>query len=109
MSLLIQLRTGHILLNAYLHRFKKANFPFCESCYTKGVEVKETVHHFIFECPKHQSIRTDMKKGMRRGATSMWSMMENVTTIKALLKYIGKTWRFQATMGNIYLESQTNT
>ncbi|PBK86317.1 hypothetical protein ARMGADRAFT_940865, partial [Armillaria gallica] len=109
MSLLIQLCTGHIPLNTYLHCFKKADFPLCKSCYAKGVEVKETVHHFIFECPKHQSLRTDMKKGMGRGATSMRSIMENITTVKALLKYIGKTWRFQATMGNIYLESQTNT
>ena len=45
-SLIIQLRTGHVLLNAYLHRISKLDQPLCHLC-ERG---DKTVHHYLFDC-----------------------------------------------------------
>jgi len=45
-SLVIQLRIGHVALNTYLYRIKKANSPQCQACWAGC----ESVHHFLFEC-----------------------------------------------------------
>ena len=45
-SLIIQLRTGHVPLNAYLHRISKMDQPLCSFC-ERG---DETVHHYLFDC-----------------------------------------------------------
>jgi hypothetical protein len=43
---LVQLRTEHCGLNKYLHRFGKRYSPYCSCGYAK-----ETMEHFILECP----------------------------------------------------------
>ncbi|KAJ7361284.1 hypothetical protein DFH08DRAFT_843669 [Mycena albidolilacea] len=48
-SVLTQLRTGHIGVNAYLHRFKLAPSPLCPYC-----DVPESVPHFLLGCPTHR-------------------------------------------------------
>lgn len=45
-SLLVQLRTGHCLLGAYLYRIKKAETPICTACN----DAPETVRHFLLDC-----------------------------------------------------------
>ena len=49
-ALYTQLRTGHIPLNRHLHRFKCSETPLCLQCPNNCVE---TVHHFLFNCPKY--------------------------------------------------------
>ena len=49
-SKIFQLRTGHIPLNAYLHRFKLAESAQCPAC---GAP-KETPQHFVLECPAYE-------------------------------------------------------
>ncbi|KAJ6481112.1 hypothetical protein C8R45DRAFT_801069, partial [Mycena sanguinolenta] len=49
---LTQLRTGHIGLNAYLHRFKLAPSPLCQHC-----TVPESVPHFLLICPAYHPAR----------------------------------------------------
>ena len=46
-SVLMQLRTGHILLNCFLHKISKANSPVCLSCRLAD----ETVHHYPLDFP----------------------------------------------------------
>ncbi|KAF7372603.1 hypothetical protein MVEN_00123200 [Mycena venus] len=46
-SVLTQLRTGHIGLNAYLHRFHLAPSPLCPHC----ASAPESVPHFLLACP----------------------------------------------------------
>jgi hypothetical protein len=48
-SVLTQLRTGHIGLNAYLHRFKLAPSPLCPHC-----NVPKSVAHLLLTCPAHR-------------------------------------------------------
>ncbi|KAF7372264.1 hypothetical protein MVEN_00086000 [Mycena venus] len=52
-SILTQLRTGHIGLNAYLHRFHLAPSPLCPHC----AAVPESVSHFLLACPAHRTHR----------------------------------------------------
>ncbi|KAJ6533702.1 hypothetical protein B0H19DRAFT_965033 [Mycena capillaripes] len=46
------LRTGHIGLNAYLHRFKLAPSPLCAHC-----AVPEWVPDFLLLCPAYRGHR----------------------------------------------------
>jgi ribonuclease HI len=46
-SWLFQLRTGHIPLNAYLHRFKRTESAKCPACRYHN----ETPQHFLLNCP----------------------------------------------------------
>ncbi|EJD36174.1 hypothetical protein AURDEDRAFT_74519 [Auricularia subglabra TFB-10046 SS5] len=45
MSIIIQLRMGHVPLNRHLHRVKKHAHPTCNAC---GA-VSESVRHFLLE------------------------------------------------------------
>ncbi|KIM22436.1 hypothetical protein M408DRAFT_47819, partial [Serendipita vermifera MAFF 305830] len=47
-SLITQLRSHHIALNAYLHRIKAVNSPWCPRC-----EVSETVEHYLLHCERY--------------------------------------------------------
>ena len=44
-SVLMQLCTGHILLNYFLHKINKAESPVCPACQLAD----ETVHHYLFD------------------------------------------------------------
>jgi hypothetical protein len=46
-SIIMQLRTGHIGLNAYLACMKIIDSPYCSSCH-----VPETVKHFLLQCQR---------------------------------------------------------
>ncbi|THU94332.1 hypothetical protein K435DRAFT_600149, partial [Dendrothele bispora CBS 962.96] len=48
---LIQLRTGHIQLNAHLNKIKKSPTENCRNCETKGLTRKEDVKHLLYNCP----------------------------------------------------------
>jgi hypothetical protein len=54
-SVLTQLRTGHIGLNAYLHRFAIALSSQCPLCATP-----ETVPHFLLLCPAFRRQRLEL-------------------------------------------------
>jgi hypothetical protein len=51
-SLLIQMRTGKIGLNSYLHKIKRADKPWCDC-----KEGNQTVAHILEECPLYRRQR----------------------------------------------------
>lgn len=53
-TVLTQLRTGKIGLNAYLHTIKVRDSPICENC---NLRVPETPHHVLFHCPRYGALR----------------------------------------------------
>ncbi|KAJ6507032.1 hypothetical protein C8R45DRAFT_802455, partial [Mycena sanguinolenta] len=52
---LTQLRTGHISLNAHLHRFGATPSPSCPQCL-----VPETVAHYLLSCPLYRRQRLQL-------------------------------------------------
>jgi hypothetical protein len=52
-----RIRIGHCGLNNYLYRFGKSNSPCCNCGYGK-----ETVEHFILECPNYRMQRKELRK-----------------------------------------------
>ena len=49
-SILTQIRTGHIALNFYLHRIKKSETSNCTACQGRRLPAKETLTHILFDC-----------------------------------------------------------
>ena len=53
-SLLTQLRTGHIPLNQILCKIKQVDHPYCPHC---GLGTHETITHYIFFCSNYARAR----------------------------------------------------
>ncbi|OSC98383.1 hypothetical protein PYCCODRAFT_1335524, partial [Trametes coccinea BRFM310] len=51
-SVLTQLRSGHVGLNAYLARIRAIDSPLCLTCNTP-----ETVSHYLFTCKRYSEQR----------------------------------------------------
>ncbi len=66
-SLLIQMRVGKIDLNAYLHKIKRAERPWCECR-----EGNQTVAHILEECPLYRR---------QRHSIFNWYVLRNVKLI----------------------------
>jgi ribonuclease HI len=98
-SLLIQLRTGHIALNKYLHKIGKADSPLCPECR----HTSETVHHYLFRCPAFSEQRKRLEKKLKRGANSVRTLLGGHKAIKHLFRYIHDTKRFEKSHGDVSL------
>ena len=70
-SLIIQLRMGHVPLNAYLHRISKTDQPLCSFC-KRG---DETVHHYLFDCTTWAHERWLLGQGMGRASKLLRSLL----------------------------------
>jgi hypothetical protein len=66
-SLVVQLRTGHVPLNAYLFRINKSDTDICPSCR----DAPETVHHFLFDCVSYGQERHRRYVALRRDSDSL--------------------------------------
>ena len=89
-SKFFQLRSGHIPLNAYLHRFKRKESAQCPACRTQ----KETPQHFLLECPSYAHER--WKLGLKKGELEL-KFAELLTSGKrtiAVAHYMQATRRF---------------
>jgi len=101
-SVLIQIKSGHIALNAPLYRMKKVENPRCENCWTRhGDAIPETVRHFLFECPEYNAARAQLDTQMGRDSRSLGALLASEKGTRSLLKYIGCTKRLRAIFGNV--------
>jgi len=48
-ALLMQLRSGHILLQKHLHRIGKAGSATCPACLSDD----KSIHHYLLMCPAY--------------------------------------------------------
>src|SRR4030095_11114523 len=88
---IVQLRTGHCGLNKCLHRFGIRNSPNCECGYGR----KETVEHYIFECPKCKDERKVLRrKGGHRKMRMRW-LLADENLIKHTLDFVKSTGRLK--------------
>jgi hypothetical protein len=90
-ALLAQFRTGHCGLNYYLSRFKIVESAACEKC---GYE-KETVEHFLMECPSFWRERQALRTMVGTGRLKMTVLLGDKEGIKATMQYISATGRFK--------------
>lgn len=89
---LAQLRTGHCGLNQYLWRFKKADDAACGEC---GYQ-KETVEHFLTECPAYHGERKDLEEAVGPEAMTVAFLLGNRSAVKATMEFVKKTGRLKA-------------
>ncbi len=99
-SLLIQLRTGHAPLNHHLHRIGRATTQRCQGC---GA-AKETVQHFILQCPKFSLQRRAFLGPLGRNGPRLDYLMSTDEGTTRLFKYVNATQRLRQTFGNLQTE-----
>jgi len=90
-ALLVQLRTGHCGLNHYLARFNKINSAECSRC---GYE-KETVEHFLLECPAHWEPRKELRRKVGNGRMSVEALLGDKEVVGMTVEFVGRTRRFE--------------
>jgi len=97
-SLIVQLRTGHVPLNTFLHRIKRSDTSECPHC-KNGI--RETIPHYILSCPHYVRARRLLQAKLRRDASSIPFLLGTRTGIPHLLRYISGTNRLKATFGEV--------
>ncbi|QRV96882.1 Reverse transcriptase from transposon X-element protein [Ceratobasidium sp. AG-Ba] len=89
-SLLIQLRTGHIPLNAYLHRFGFTESSNCPACNQRA----ETVKHYLMNCPAYEEARQRRNIASPASANSLSLLLSSKEAARHLMTYVRETGRF---------------
>ncbi|KAJ7243846.1 hypothetical protein B0H12DRAFT_1022901 [Mycena haematopus] len=100
-SVLTQLRTGHISLNAFLYRFKLgfrpgpghhyfklAPSPLCPHC-----PVPESVPHFLLSCPAHHTHRLRLMTRRGTARLTLRSLLSAKNDAAAVLAFVRDTGR----------------
>ncbi|KAJ7912699.1 hypothetical protein B0H13DRAFT_1613177, partial [Mycena leptocephala] len=82
-SLIVQLRTRMIDLNAWLFKIHRAESPLCQTC-----QPREDVPHYIFFCSRFAHHRTSLRTALGRKATSLGYILTDEKGIRHLLRYI---------------------
>jgi ribonuclease HI len=96
-SVLMQVRSGHIPLNSYLHRIGKSESKKCTRCRVEqgGEAPTESVNHFIFNCNRYTLQRQELVRKVGAGDFTVKKMMLEMKFMKALAQYIGRTGRLR--------------
>ena len=71
-AMLIQLRSGHVPLNHYLHDIGKRNSPLCQEC-----GKIELVFHYLIECRRYSHQRREVEVKLRRDAHPIKALLSN--------------------------------
>ena len=85
-SILIQLRTGKIGLNDFLHRARVPNIEALCEC----KEEEETIGHFLFKCPRWREQRT-----LLNGLKTVKEALEGRENSEKVVKYLLATGRLE--------------
>ena len=97
MSLLVQLRAGHVPLQAYLHRIGKMESPTCTKC--RGGD--ETVEYYLTACKAFAAQQGCMERHLRGAAKSISTLLNNPKAFPNLFRFIQDMRRFQGTTRDI--------
>ena len=100
-NVLVQIRIGHIGLNAHLHKKKLVDSPNCPSCATRGESARETLRHFLFDCPSYRAERVVLTRALGRDARNLEAIFHERKGMYALLRYVGRTQRLQQIFGDV--------
>ncbi|TFK74249.1 hypothetical protein BDN72DRAFT_739796, partial [Pluteus cervinus] len=102
-SILMQLRTQHVPLNSYLHRFKRADTSHCTACIRNNrIWVRETLNHFLFVCPSWRPQRSILQSNIEKWRSkSLQIMLSEKEYTKELLTFVHSTGRFRKKQGEV--------
>jgi ribonuclease HI/exonuclease III len=94
-SYLLQVRSGHLPLNFYLHRIKKVDSKQCQACHlTPDDETpNETISHFLYDCDAYSDQRRTLIRSIGATNLTLKDIMLKTKNMKALAKYITRTGR----------------
>ena len=97
-SIIMQLRTGHVPLNFYLHRINKNNSDRCTRCQDHEADEQEveTTNHFLFICPAHNEARTELIAKIGQSHLKLSLIMKDTDHMKSLVTFINRTGRLDA-------------
>ena len=95
-SLMVQIRSGHLPLNLYLHRIGKTDSKQCQACRTNDEEETptENVTHFLYDCPAYANQRSTLFRKIGAANIAIRDIMLQTKSMKALAQYIITTGRF---------------
>ena len=96
-SILMQLCTGHIPLNYFLHKINKVESPTCPLCWTAD----ETIHHYLLDCPGFVYERHSLARATGRNSKSIRHLLGNWHAYKSVLTYVHATECFKNTYGDL--------
>ena len=103
-AILFQLRSGHVPLNAHLHRIGRADTPQCPACHSD----RETVTHYLLVCPAYAHARAHHFSALGRSGRNLSTLLGSSDARHPLLHYIGATQRLTRTFGNVTPKEDTN-
>ena len=87
-SLLIQLCSGHIPLNAHLFHLSCFETDKCQACHTRcGTSSRETITYFLFECPAYQDERHHLDATLGQQNRNLNIIMSKEAHVQELLQY----------------------
>ena len=90
-SRIFQLRTGHVPLNAYLERFKRADSARCPAC----GHPRENTQHYILDCPAYKHERWTLFNRCKAREPKMKDILNDADMAIPLANYIQATGRFE--------------
>jgi hypothetical protein len=93
-SLWTQLKTGHIGLNAHLHRIKISETAACTAC----KQYNETVDHVLRHCRAYDEPRLQLRRHVRRDMTDLRKLLGNDNNITYVAAFVRKTKRLAWTL-----------
>jgi ribonuclease HI len=98
-SLLMQVRSGHLPLNFYLHRIRKAESKRCQACSLEQGDntPTETIQHFLYDCEAYANQRKSLLRSIGASNIALREIMLHTKRMKALAQYITRTKRFENT------------
>ncbi|KAH9855697.1 hypothetical protein C2E23DRAFT_723987 [Lenzites betulinus] len=94
-NLLLQFRTNHVPLQAYLARIGKAATPTCPTCHT----APETVHHFLLACPTYALHRAVHYAPLGFSGRTLTTLLNSEDALRPLFNYVNATGRLRAVAG----------
>ncbi len=88
-NLLMQFRTNHVPLQAYMKRIGKAPSATCPTC----GEAPETVQHFLLACPTYSLHRAVHFAPLGFSGRTLSALLNAKTSLRMLFSYVNATGR----------------
>ena len=86
---LVRLRTGHVSLNQYLHRFNIIDNPTCQC--EDGLK---TVKHFLLTCVLYEKERETLRHKVRVQGMRVETLLGDPKNIRDTIEYLEAMGRF---------------